>query len=83
MCGEGCDKRDTFWPYPLEAVPVSELYGVLDQATRDWTDGLLSNIFREVNKPTDKKERKYIVFDGMSVIILTIQVMLMQYGLRI
>jgi dynein heavy chain len=55
-----------------KAVPVSELYGVLDQATRDWTDGLLSNIFREVNKPTDKKERKYIVFDGMSFIILTI-----------
>ena len=32
--------------------------------TRDWTDGLLSNIFREVNKPTDKNERKYILFDG-------------------
>ena len=38
--------------------------GVLDPATRDWTDGLLSNIFREINKPTDKNERKYIVFDG-------------------
>jgi dynein heavy chain len=47
-----------------KAVPVSELYGVLDPVTRDWTDGLLSNIFREVNRPTDKKERKYIVFDG-------------------
>jgi dynein heavy chain len=47
-----------------KAVPVSELYGTLDQVTRDWTDGLLSNIFREVNKPNDKKERKYIVFDG-------------------
>ena len=41
-----------------------ELYGVLDPITRDWTDGLLSNIFREVNKPTDKNERKYILFDG-------------------
>lgn len=47
-----------------KAVSVAELYGVLDQTTRDWTDGLLSNIFREVNKPTDKKEKKYIVFDG-------------------
>ncbi|KAJ3091388.1 Dynein heavy chain 10, axonemal [Quaeritorhiza haematococci] len=47
-----------------KAVTVAELYGVLDPTTRDWTDGLLSNIFREVNKPTDKKERKYIVFDG-------------------
>ncbi|KAJ3299892.1 Dynein heavy chain 10, axonemal [Borealophlyctis nickersoniae] len=47
-----------------KAVTVAELYGVLDPVTRDWTDGLLSNIFREVNKPTDKKERKYIVFDG-------------------
>ncbi|KAJ3321068.1 Dynein heavy chain 10, axonemal [Boothiomyces sp. JEL0866] len=48
-----------------KAVSVAELYGVLDPITRDWTDGLLSNIFREVNKPIgDKKERKYIVFDG-------------------
>lgn len=48
-----------------KAVTVAELYGVLDPVTRDWTDGLLSNIFREVNKSIgDKKERKYIVFDG-------------------
>ena len=34
-----------------KALRVSELYGVLDPETRDWTDGLLSSIFREVNKP--------------------------------
>ncbi|BFZ18669.1 hypothetical protein BsWGS_21707 [Bradybaena similaris] len=43
---------------------VIELYGILDTVTRDWTDGLLSNIFRDINKPTDKNERKYIVYDG-------------------
>ena len=47
-----------------KAVTVVELYGILDPITRDWTDGLLSNIFRDVNKPTDKNERKYILFDG-------------------
>ena len=47
-----------------KACSVIELYGTLDPITRDWTDGLLSNIFREVNKPTDKNERKYILFDG-------------------
>lgn len=43
---------------------VIELYGILDPTTRDWTDGLLSNIFREINKPTDKSEKRYILFDG-------------------
>lgn len=47
-----------------KATSVNELYGVLNPATRDWTDGLLSNIFREINKPTDKSERRYILFDG-------------------
>uniref|UniRef100_A0A452SER6 Dynein axonemal heavy chain 10 n=1 Tax=Ursus americanus TaxID=9643 RepID=A0A452SER6_URSAM len=47
-----------------KAVSVIELYGILDPTTRDWTDGVLSNIFREINRPTDKKERKYILFDG-------------------
>ena len=47
-----------------KACSVIELYGTLDPVTRDWTDGLLSNIFRDINKPTEKRERKYIVFDG-------------------
>ncbi|KAI5166248.1 Dynein Heavy Chain 10, Axonemal [Manis pentadactyla] len=47
-----------------KAVSVIELYGILDPTTRDWSDGVLSNIFREINKPTDKKEQKYILFDG-------------------
>jgi dynein heavy chain, axonemal len=34
-----------------KAIRISELYGVLDPETRDWTDGLLSSIFREINKP--------------------------------
>ncbi|MEE6504167.1 hypothetical protein FKM82_005082, partial [Ascaphus truei] len=47
-----------------KAMSVIEMYGILDPATRDWTDGVLSNIFREINRPTDKKERRYILFDG-------------------
>ncbi|XP_076804944.1 dynein axonemal heavy chain 10-like [Clavelina lepadiformis] len=47
-----------------KAMTVIELYGILDPVTRDWTDGVLSNIFREINKPTEKKERRYILFDG-------------------
>lgn len=41
-----------------KAMSVIELYGILDPATRDWTDGILSNIFRDINKPTDKKEKR-------------------------
>lgn len=50
----------------FQACTVIELYGILDPLTRDWTDGLLSNIFREINRPleTETDERKYILFDG-------------------
>ncbi|XP_066245712.1 dynein axonemal heavy chain 10 isoform X2 [Euwallacea similis] len=47
-----------------KAVSVNELYGILDPLTRNWTDGLLSNIFREINKPTEKPERRYLLLDG-------------------
>ena len=49
-----------------KAQSVAELYGELDPDTRDWTDGLLSNLFREMNKPIPqgKDEARYIVFDG-------------------
>ncbi|XP_031712248.1 dynein heavy chain 10, axonemal [Anarrhichthys ocellatus] len=52
------------FPLNPKAMSVIELYGVLDPDTRDWTDGILSNIFRDINKPTDKKGRRYILFDG-------------------
>lgn len=50
-----------------KAQSVAELYGVMDPDTRDWTDGLLSSIFREINKPLpnpDKEESRWIVLDG-------------------
>ena len=46
---------------------VNELYGIMDPATRDWTDGLLSNIYRTQNKPLPEgkeNEKRWIVFDG-------------------
>uniref|UniRef100_A0A3B3E1D1 Dynein heavy chain hydrolytic ATP-binding dynein motor region domain-containing protein n=1 Tax=Oryzias melastigma TaxID=30732 RepID=A0A3B3E1D1_ORYME len=52
--------------YPLnpKAISVAELYGTFEPGTREWTDGIFSKLFREINKSTDKKERKYILFDG-------------------
>lgn len=39
-------RRTTLHVLNPKAITVSELYGVLDKDTRDWTDGLLSNMFR-------------------------------------
>ncbi|KAJ2948630.1 hypothetical protein O0L34_g7885 [Tuta absoluta] len=47
-----------------KACSVIELYGILDPVTRDWTDGLYSKIFREMNRPSEKEERRYSLFDG-------------------
>ncbi|CDJ69900.1 hypothetical protein ENH_00076160 [Eimeria necatrix] len=37
-----------------------------DPVSRDWTDGLLSKIFRDANQPLPpgRKEKRYILFDG-------------------
>jgi len=54
------------FPMCSKALTVAELYGVLDPTTRDWTDGLLSKTFREVNEPlkADQYEARYILFDS-------------------
>lgn len=57
-----------------------ELYGFLDPVTRkesssfdcktrmcfkgEWTDGIISMLYRMINRPTTRNERRYIVFDG-------------------
>ena len=47
-------------------ITTHELYGVLDPDTRDWTDGLLSKIFKEVNADLlpGKPEIRWICYDG-------------------
>ncbi|KAF4667711.1 Dynein heavy chain 10, axonemal [Perkinsus chesapeaki] len=71
-CLAGAQKRAFETPthiYPInpKMVTVNELYGVLDPATRDWTDGLLSKIFRDINQPIPAGrglEKRYILYDG-------------------
>jgi len=47
-------------------ITLNELYGVLDPDTRDWTDGLLSKIFKEINRDLipGKPENRWIIYDG-------------------
>ena len=50
-----------------KAQPLKELYGEMDPATRDWTDGILSKLFRELNDrlpPGKENEMRWIVYDG-------------------
>ena len=47
-----------------KAVSVIELYGTLDPLTREWTDGIVSILYRMINRPVLRNERRYIVFDG-------------------
>lgn len=56
-------KIDTINP---KMCTLNELYGVLDPDSRDWTDGLLSKIFKEANTeiPGGKPERRWILYDG-------------------
>jgi len=47
-----------------KSISRNELYGVLDPISRDWTDGLLSHIFREMNKELTKPEIRWILYDS-------------------
>ena len=50
-----------------KAQPLNELYGEMDPVTRDWTDGILSRLFRELNAPLPagkENEMRWIIFDG-------------------
>ena len=53
-----------------KAQTVNELYGVLDPTTREWADGLLSNIFRDVNRPLPAgKDERRCVLSGLVCLI--------------
>ena len=55
------------WVINPKAQSINELYGVMDNVTRDWTDGILSKIFRDLNQPLPvgrEHELRWIIFDG-------------------
>lgn len=43
-----------------------ELYGYVDPITKTWNDGLLTNIFRQINQPIvpNNQSNHFILFDG-------------------
>ncbi|VEL15285.1 unnamed protein product [Protopolystoma xenopodis] len=46
---------------------VASLYGTLDPVSREWNDGLLSSLFRQINSTGQgetAEEQRYLVFDG-------------------
>jgi dynein heavy chain len=47
-------------------ITLNELYGVLDPDSRDWTDGLLSKIFKDINQDLQpgKVENRWMLYDG-------------------
>eukprot|EP00466_Bigelowiella_natans_P011733 jgi/Bigna1/49976/estExt_Genewise1.C_620014 len=63
---KGFGLKTTLFPINAKSMTLPELYGVMDPATRDWTDGLISKTFRDLNQPLPEgvDEARYIVFDG-------------------
>ena len=51
--------------YPInpKALSLSELYGGLDLASNEWTDGVISSIMRTCCSD-EKKDQKWVVLDG-------------------
>ncbi|GLH10281.1 Uncharacterized protein GBIM_15218, partial [Gryllus bimaculatus] len=47
-----------------KAYSISELFGVWNPNTYEWSDGLFSSIFRNINQSSEKKGLCFIVFDG-------------------
>ena len=41
-----------------------QLYGLFDNDSKQWTDGVLPKIMRDLAQQADNPERKWIVFDG-------------------
>jgi len=65
--GPAFDKVVKSFTLNPKAQSVNELYGVMDPVTRDWTDGMLSKLFRLCNEPLPAgrdNEVRWIVFDG-------------------
>ena len=65
-----CNKKDIMglpkvgiYPINPKALDLQELYGEFNVQTNEWTDGVLSSVFRDICAD-DKPDQKWLVFDG-------------------
>lgn len=65
-----CNKKDILglpkvgiYPINPKALNLQELYGEFNVQTNEWTDGVLSSVFRDICAD-DKPDQKWLVFDG-------------------
>ena len=62
-----CDGIESV-PYVLDpkAISKDELFGTLEQTTREWTDGLFTHLLRKIidNVRGESSKRHWIIFDG-------------------
>jgi len=56
----GPDKQTSVFDINPKVVPTAELYGFMSLATREWRDGLLSSLMRDVGNINDDKP-KYVL----------------------
>jgi dynein heavy chain 1 len=63
---KGPDQTGVSYVIDPKAISKDELYGFLDQTTREWTDGLFTAILRKIidNHRGELKRRQWIIFDG-------------------
>lgn len=47
-----------------KSVTMEELYGSYNQATREWKDGILSDLMRQICRDTADPSYKWLLFDG-------------------
>ncbi|KPI85651.1 putative dynein heavy chain [Leptomonas seymouri] len=52
------------WLLNPKSVTMDELYGSYNQATRDWKDGILSDLMRQICRDATDPSYKWLVFDG-------------------
>ena len=57
------DMNPTYTDLNPKAVTNDELFGVINPATREWKDGLFSNVMRDLANLTFEGP-KYIILDG-------------------
>ena len=59
----GPELKTGIWDVNPKAVETQELYGYISMATREWKDGLLSTVMRNIGAIPDELP-KWIMLDG-------------------